>query len=73
MVVLVLFLNSFFEWKKSGRKKQPWRFLMKDESTFAVAGLWDHWNRPDGAVLETFTILGKYRKQKQQIINDIPL
>ena len=53
----LVLMNSFFEWEKSGRKKQPWRFLMKDESTFAVAGLWDHWNRPDGAVLETFTIL----------------
>ena len=53
----LVLVDSFFEWKKYGREKQPWRLLMKDESTFAVAGLWDHWNRPDGAVLETFTIL----------------
>ncbi len=53
----LVLLDSFFEWKKFGREKQPWRILLQDESTFAVAGLWDHWNRPDGAVIETFTIL----------------
>ena len=53
----LVLVDSFYEWKKYGREKQPWRILMKDETTFAVAGLWDHWNRPDGAVLETFTIL----------------
>lgn len=53
----LVLVDSFFEWKKYGREKLPWRILMKDESTFAVAGLWDHWNRPDGALIETFTIL----------------
>lgn len=53
----LVLMDSFFEWKKYGREKQPWRIQMRDEATFAVAGLWDHWNRPDGAVLETFTIL----------------
>lgn len=53
----LILMDNFFEWKKYGREKQPWCIQMQDEATFAVAGLWDHWNRPDGAVLETFTIL----------------
>jgi len=60
--------DGFFEWKRFGREKQAYRILMKDESTFAFAGLWDHWNRPDGAVLETFTIV---TTQANSLIRDI--
>ncbi len=48
--------DSFYEWKKNG-KKVPYRILMKDESLFAMAGLWDQWVTPEGDILRTFTIL----------------
>lgn len=49
--------DGFYEWAKAGSKKTPVRFTMADSHVFAFAGLWDHWERPDGAAIESCTIL----------------
>lgn len=35
--------DSFYEWKKEGKEKQPYRITVNDESIFTFAGLWDRW------------------------------
>ena len=35
--------DGFFEWQRSGKIAQPYFFHMKDESSFAFAGIWDEW------------------------------
>src|SRR6266496_661327 len=37
--------DGFFEWKRSGRIKQPYYFQLEDESPFAFAGIWDRWKK----------------------------
>lgn len=49
--------DGFYEWKKVGRLKQPFHFGMKDNSLFALAGLWVRWRSPDGSIAESCTIL----------------
>jgi putative SOS response-associated peptidase YedK len=49
--------DGFYEWKKSGREKQPMRILLKEREIFSMAGLYDTWNAPDGTKLHTCTIL----------------
>ncbi|WP_340013372.1 SOS response-associated peptidase [Paenibacillus sp. FSL K6-1318] len=49
--------NGFYEWKKEGTAKQPMRILMKDDSIFSLAGLYDTWSDPDGNKLSTCTII----------------
>jgi putative SOS response-associated peptidase YedK len=49
--------DSFYEWKSTGKGKQPMRITMKDGSLFAFAGLFDTWIRPDGGKLHTCTII----------------
>lgn len=48
--------DGFYEWKKEGKEKQPFRFVMKEEKPFAFAGLWDQWNKA-GESLYTCTII----------------
>jgi putative SOS response-associated peptidase YedK len=49
--------DGFFEWRRSGRERQPFHFGMQDDSLFAFAGLWDRWRDPAGVVIESCSIL----------------
>ena len=49
--------SGFYEWKKDGPVKQPMRILMKDDSIFSLAGLYDTWIDPEGNKLSTCTII----------------
>ena len=49
--------DGFYEWQKTGKSKQPYCFEMMEREPFAFAGLWDSWRTPNGATLETCTIL----------------
>jgi putative SOS response-associated peptidase YedK len=42
--------DGFFEWRRLGRSKQPFYLQLKDESAFAFAGIWDHWNNGEESV-----------------------
>jgi putative SOS response-associated peptidase YedK len=51
--------DGFYEWKKEGSKKQPYRVHRPDEGPFAFAGLWERW-KPKGedtAAIESCTII----------------
>jgi len=39
--------DSFIEWRKDGKKRLPYVFAMKDDSPFALGGVWRHWRSPD--------------------------
>jgi putative SOS response-associated peptidase YedK len=49
--------DGFYEWKKLPKAKQPFCFVLQDESIFAFAGLWDRWKDPDGNLIESCSIL----------------
>ena len=49
--------DGFYEWKRSGKSKQPFHFGMKDDSVFAFAGIWDRWKASQGQVIESCAIL----------------
>jgi putative SOS response-associated peptidase YedK len=49
--------DGFYEWWKVDGGKQPVRIQMKDERPFAIAGLWEHWQSPDGSEIESVTLL----------------
>lgn len=48
--------DGFYEWQSIGGAKQPWRITMKDGAPFAMAGLWERWEKGDMPV-ETFAII----------------
>ena len=49
--------DGFYEWKKEGNKKRPFRIVMKNEDVFAFAGLWDGWSSPEGETIYSCAIL----------------
>ncbi len=49
--------DGFYEWKKENRPKKPFHIRLRDGRPFAFAGLWEHWERPEGAAIDSCTIL----------------
>lgn len=48
--------DGFYEWKKTGKAKQPYHFYLRDDQPFAFAGLWERWTAgPDP--IESCTII----------------
>ena len=51
-------VNSFYEWKREGTVRQPYRIVRRDGRPLALAGLWAGWKDPAGDVVRrTFTIV----------------
>lgn len=49
--------NAFYEWKVVAGRKQPYCISLRDDGPFGMAGLWEHWQAPDGQVVESCTIV----------------
>ena len=51
-------VDSFYEWKREGTVRQPYRVVREDRRPLALAGLWAGWKDPaSGTVRRTFTII----------------
>lgn len=48
-------ISGFYEWRKPERT--AFRFTVKDQPLFGLAGLWDAWKAPDETWLQSFTII----------------
>lgn len=50
--------DGFYEWRKEGGRRQPYRILRRDAAPFGFAGLWERWHDPaTGEVIESCTII----------------
>lgn len=50
--------SGWYEWQAGPAGKQPWHIAAADEANpLGFAGLWESWRAPDGAVLQSCTIL----------------
>ena len=50
--------DAYYEWQRLGNKtKRPFPIALQSGEPYAFAGLWETWQAPEGALLETFTIL----------------
>jgi putative SOS response-associated peptidase YedK len=48
--------DGFYEWKKTGGRKQPYFIHMRNDEPFAFAGLWEHW-AGNGEEIDSCTII----------------
>jgi putative SOS response-associated peptidase YedK len=49
--------DGYYEWKPEGSGKQPYFLTSTTGDPLAMAGLFEHWKRPDGSWLSTCTVL----------------
>jgi len=51
-------VESFYEWKRDGTVRQPYRIVRRDGDPLALAGLWSGWRDPaTDTVRRTFSIV----------------
>jgi putative SOS response-associated peptidase YedK len=68
----LILADGFYEWKaNSGKKtKTPYFIHMKDRKPFALAGLWDAWESPDGSSIKTCTIITTTPNELMEHLHD---
>ncbi|HSL98701.1 MAG TPA: SOS response-associated peptidase [Candidatus Limnocylindria bacterium] len=49
--------DGFYEWKRVNGRKQPYYIRLRDVAVFAFAGLWESWEGPGGASVESCALL----------------
>ena len=62
--------DGFYEWKRSGKVKQPYCFEVNDGELFAFAGIWDKWKDATGRTVETCSILTTMPNAVTSLIHD---
>ncbi|MFZ1750124.1 MAG: SOS response-associated peptidase [Saprospiraceae bacterium] len=64
-------MDGFYEWKKEGKTKIPYRIVTTDIDIFSVAGLWDTWTEPStGDIFNTFTVITQEPNELMKSIHD---
>jgi putative SOS response-associated peptidase YedK len=55
----LIFADGFFEWqaRPGSQSKIPHLIRLKSGEPFAFAGLWEHWQSPDGSEVNSATII----------------
>lgn len=61
--------DGYYEWQTRDGRKQPWFITPADGRCFALAGLWEHWQR-DGNELETMSLMTCAANQTLSTIHD---
>jgi putative SOS response-associated peptidase YedK len=49
--------DGYYEWKREGKTKTPFRIMLSSDDAFAFAGIWDSWERKSGEIINTYTII----------------
>ncbi len=63
--------NGFYEWKHLDKKTtQPWHIFRKNRQPLALAGLWDHWQTPDGDTLESCSVITTDANRMMSLVHD---
>ena len=62
--------DGFYEWQRLEGKKQPFYFRLQDQQPFAFAGLWEHWQSPEGDSIDSCTILTTQANELLSSIHD---
>ena len=63
-------LSGFFEWKKTGSQKRPFKIQLRAEPIMSVAGIWDTWHPGSPDERHSFSILTTAANELMREIHD---
>lgn len=63
-------MDGFYEWKKAGKEKIPYRIVVKNRKVFMAAGIWETWKNPKEEVIHSFTIITQEPNELMRPIHD---
>lgn len=61
--------DGFYEWQKTGRRKQPYYIRLKDHRPFGFAGVWERWSKA-GEPVESCAIITTEANELVRSIHD---
>jgi putative SOS response-associated peptidase YedK len=62
--------DGFYEWQALPGRKQPFHFRMCDGRPFAIAGLWEQWQGPDGKAVASCALLTTQANELVRPVHD---
>jgi putative SOS response-associated peptidase YedK len=63
-------LSGFFEWKRTGDEKRPFKIFLRDEPIMSVAGIWETWHAGASDQRQSFSILTTSANEFMSEIHD---
>jgi len=67
----LILADGFYEWRKEGRKRIPYRITLRDDTLFAMAGIWDSWVSPiDQEEHHSFAVLTIPPNEEMKRVHD---
>ncbi len=65
--------DSFYEWKKQGNRKMPYRILLDSDQLMVMAGIWEVWSKGVSPVRSFSIITTSPNKEMEPIHNRMPV
>jgi putative SOS response-associated peptidase YedK len=62
--------DGFYEWRGARREREPFYVALAQGELFAMAGLWERWQEPSGALLESVAIVTTAATQNLAPLHD---
>ncbi len=66
----LIIADGYFEWKKIGKTKTPYRITLANDELFSFAGIWDYWENSKGEIINSFSILTTTANSLLEEINE---
>ncbi len=66
----LILADGFYEWKREGKSKIPYRITIPNRKAFGFAGIWDSWKSPDGDIKQTCSIITTAPNELMSTIHD---
>lgn len=63
-------MDGFYEWKREGKTKTPYRITLPDTPIFTAAGLWETWQNAKGEEIFSFTVITQNPNELMSDIHD---